>query len=171
MSLCKVFFTFTLYLETFFMETGYLFQHKYKKVGWFLFFIGVLAGLSYYIFELQELEFFEVNIFTLFNDSFLNKTNSFSISKDNILNEIIAIFLILGALLVAFSKTKSEDELVIKLRMESLVLATYLNYVILVLAILFTYGFVFFEVMVFNLFTILIFFVIIFHYKLYKLNK
>lgn len=153
------------------MKTRYLFQHRYKKIGWLLLITGIISGLSYYIFELEELDFFNTKVYAIFNDSIFGGEGNFSKSTNNILDELIAIVLIIGAIIVAFSKTKIEDELVVKIRMESLVLATYINYGILLLTIILVYGFPFLNIMVFNMFTLLVFFVIIFHVKLFKLNQ
>jgi hypothetical protein len=93
------------------------------------------------------------------------------ITKNNVLNEILGILIIIGALLVAFSKEKTEDEYIAKTRLESLVWATYFNYGILLIAILFVYDLAFFWVMVFNMFTLLLFFIVRFNYMIFKLNK
>lgn len=155
-----------------YMKTPYLFHHRYKKFGWILLSVGVLSGISYYIFELEELAFFQQNIFALLYDpSFFDRSRMFSIIDNNILDEIITLFIIIGGILVAFTKTKIEDEFISIKRMESLVLATYINYFILLLTILFIFDLPFFHVLVFNMFTLLIIFIIIFHYKLFKLNQ
>ncbi len=153
------------------MKTRYLFQHKYKKIGWLLLIIGIISGVSYYIFELEELDFFNITVYALFNDSIFGSEGNFSRTSNNVFGELIVVILIIGAIFVAFSKTKIEDELIAKIRMESLVLATYINYGILLLTIILIYGFSFLNVMVFNMFTLLVFFVAIFHYKLFKLNR
>ncbi|MBT8321463.1 MAG: hypothetical protein KJO90_07325, partial [Eudoraea sp.] len=89
---------------------------------------------------------------------------------NNILNEILAILVILSGLLVAFSREKDEDELITKIRLESLVWATYWNYGILILAFLFLYDLTFYWVMVFNMFTILYLFIIRFTLAIRKLK-
>ena len=55
--------------------------------------------------------------------------------------------------------------------MESLIWATYVNYLVLLVAILLLFDFTFFNVMVCNMFTVLIFFIVRFHYVLYKSKK
>jgi len=154
------------------MKTRYLFPHKYKKLGWIILFTGILSGLSFYIFELEDLTIFKKNTFAiLYDPSFFETNKMFSIIENNILDEIIAMTIIFGGILVAFTKTKIEDEFIAIQRMESLVLATYVNYFVLALTILFIYDFSFFHVLVFNMFTLLFIFIIIFHYKLFKLHQ
>jgi len=110
-------------------------------------------------------------MFAIYSDWFLGDKAIFGLVKDNISNEILGILCIIGAILVAFSKEKYEDEFIAKIRMESLVWATYINYAILILCILFFYGFGFMYVMIFNMFTILFLFIVRFYYLLYKSNK
>ena len=90
---------------------------------------------------------------------------------NNVLNEICGVLIILSGLLVAFSKEKEEDELISMIRLESLVWATYWNYAILLLGFVLVYDMAFLTVMVFNMFTILILFIIKFNWALHKLKK
>ena len=95
----------------------------------------------------------------------------FGMTENNILNEIMGALIIVSGLLVAFSKEKVEDEYIAKTRLESLVWATYLNYGILLIALLFVYDLSFFWVMIFNMFTLLLFFIVRFNYQVYKLKS
>jgi Ca2+-dependent lipid-binding protein len=95
----------------------------------------------------------------------------FGTTRNNVLNEIIGVVLILSFLMAAFSKEKQEDELIAKIRLESLVWATYVNYAVLLFSMIFIYGISFLWVMIFNMFTILLFFIIRFNWQVHKLNK
>ncbi len=152
------------------MKTNYLFSSNFKKIGWFLFVTGIILGLIYFIYQ-SEPTFLNVNVLTIAEQSLFSKTSFFSITKTNLFDEIIGLFLIIGSIFIAFSKEKSEDEFISKIRLESLVWATYINYAILTLTIIFVYDLVFFWVLVFNMFTILIFFIIRFNWVLYKSKK
>ncbi len=81
-----------------------------------------------------------------------------------LLDEIISIFIIIGGLIVGFSKEKIEDEFIYKLRNDSLVWAIIFNYIVLLFAIVFVYDFTFFDVLVFNMFTPLLFFIVRFNF-------
>jgi len=87
------------------------------------------------------------------------------------MDEMVELLLIIGGLLVAFSKNKEEDEFISKLRLESLLWATYINYGILIFSILFIYNISFFYVLVANMFTILLLFIIRFNWVLFKSAK
>ena len=84
--------------------------------------------------------------------------------QNNILNEILGISTIIGGLIVAFSREPDEDELILRIRLECLVWAIYWNYGILLIAFLFVYDFSFYWVMIFNMFTPLLLFVIRFNW-------
>ena len=60
--------------------------------------------------------------------------------------------------------------MVSKIRLESLVWATYVNYACLLFCILFIYGLPFFNIMVYNMFTLLLIFIIRFHWMLFQNN-
>ncbi|WP_341842066.1 hypothetical protein [Chitinophaga caseinilytica] len=83
-------------------------------------------------------------------------------------DEFISIGIFVGLLLVSFSREKDEDEYISKIRLESLQLAVLVNYVLLILATVFIYDMAYFNVMIYNMFTILLIFIIRFHFLLYR---
>jgi len=150
------------------MKTNYLFPYRFKRIGWFLFVPGIILGIIF-LMDQSNFKFLNVTVFSLAHHTlFGGSTEFFTFFKTNIFDEIIGLLLLIGALLIAFSKEKSEDEFISKIRLESLVWATYINYSILILTIIFIYDMAFFWVLVFNMFTILIFFIIRFNWVIYK---
>lgn len=149
------------------MKTNYLFPNRFKKIGWLLFIPGIILGIVYLVYQ-SDISLFNIKVFAIAEEAIFSDANFFSISENNVLDEISSILLIIGALLIAFSKEKSEDEFISKIRLESLVWATYINYAILILAIIFVYDMTFLWVLVFNMFTLLVFFLIRFNWALYK---
>jgi len=149
------------------MKTNYLFPHQFKRIGWFLFIPGVLLGILFLITK-SDISILNFKVLSIAEERIFGETVFFSITENNILDEITGLLLIIGALLIAFSKEKSEDEFISKIRLESLVWATYINYAILIFTIIFIYDMIFFWVLVFNLFTLLLFFMIRFNWALYK---
>lgn len=153
------------------MKTHFLFPNKYKKFGWILFIPSLLAGLSLFISGYDFDDYFKIRVFAMINDQLISKPNYFTFVENGILDELILISIIVGALLVGFSKTKNEDEYISKIRYESLVWATYFNFTLIILSTVFVYGFQYFNVLLANVFAMLLFFIIRFHYMIYKLNK
>ncbi len=151
------------------MKLNYLFPSKYKRIGWFIFIPTLIFGLFTIIFE-YEPEILDTKVFAIFIDEFFKEDRFLGMLDNNILNEILGIIMIISSVLVAFSKEVNEDEYISKIRLESLVWAVYLNYAILLLAFVFVYGMSFLWVMIFNMFTILIFFIIRFNWQIRKLK-
>lgn len=149
------------------MKTNYLFPNRYKKAGWVLFILGILLGVVFMIFE-TDLSVCVIKVFAIAVNRFAGDTSYFTVIRNEVFDEIVCLLIVVGALLVAFSKEKSEDEFISKIRLESLVWATYVNYVILIVSIIFVYEMIFFWVLIFNMFTLLIFFLIRFNWVLYK---
>ena len=149
------------------MKLNYLFPNKYKKIGWTLLIPSVILGLITLIFDFEPI-FLDFKVPAILVDEILGKKVLFGFIENNILNEIVGIFIIVSSILVAFSEEVNEDEYISKIRLESLVWAVYINYGILLVAFLFIYDFSFFWVMMLNMFTILLFFIIRFHWQISK---
>ena len=115
--------------------------------------------------------FFDWNVISLFNHSFMKEGPLVSIIENNVLGEILGILIIVGGLLVAFSNENNEDEFISAIRLDALVWALIINYAILILMIIFIYDLRFLDVMLFNMFTTLILFILKFNWDLRKLNS
>ena len=155
------------------MKTNYLLPHKYKTIGWALFILGFISGLLIYINSYQP-DLFKISVLSIFDYKFdLNEPSTvvFRIIKNNVIDEIALIAFIVGALLIGFSKEKVEDEFIYKLRTDSLVWAMLLNSAILILTIIFVYGASFIHILVFNMFTPLLFFVVRFNFLKFKSDR
>lgn len=153
------------------MKTQFLLPNKYKVVGWFLlipsFILGMILLFSNYDFDAN----FRIKVFAVLSDKILSPTKYFQFVENGILDEFLLILIIIGSLFVGFSKTKNEDEFISQIRYESLVWANYLNLGLLIIATLFVYDFPFFYVLLANVFAMMLFFILRFHYMIYKLNK
>ena len=117
-----------------------------------------------------ETDALTINVLSIYNgDSLFGGTKGFfNIIENSILDELIVIAIIVGGLTIGFTKEKIEDEFIYKLRKDSLVWALIFNYAVLIFATVFVYDFVFFDVLVFNMFTPLVFFVFRFNFLKYK---
>jgi hypothetical protein len=152
------------------MKLNFLFPHQYKKIGLTILIPSIIIGLIVVNYDLEP-ELFDMNVPAIFVDEIMGEEFIFGTTRNNVLNEIIGVVLILSFLMAAFSKEKQEDELIAKIRLESLVWATYVNYAVLLFSMIFIYGISFLWVMIFNMFTILLFFIIRFNWQVHKLNK
>ncbi len=146
------------------MQTHYLLPNKYKIFGWILFLLGILAGIFFYT-GLIDGEMLQTKVLSIYHDGLFSKNDGFfKIIKNGVLDEIVAAIIIIGGLIVGFTKEKIEDEFIYKLRTESLVWAIIFNYLVLLAAIAFVYDMTFFNVLIFNMFTPLIFFIVRFNF-------
>lgn len=145
------------------MKTTYLLSHKFKALGWVLLIVGSIFGIVLFIGD-YESNFLQTKVLALIHDPILGEKGFFKIIENSIADELVALIIILGGILVGFSQEKTEDEFIQKLRTDSLIWAIIVNYSILALAIIFVYEFDFFDVLVFNMFTPLLFFIFRFNF-------
>lgn len=87
--------------------------------------------------------------------------------------DITWVFYILPLVMLiwVFSKEKQEDEYINAIRLDAMQIAVYANYFILLVANFTFYSTDFLLIMVFNLATIPTIFLIVFHYRLYKIRQ
>ncbi|MEZ4854486.1 hypothetical protein [Flavobacterium sp.] len=155
------------------MKTHFLFPNQFKIIGWFLFVPSLVISVLATVLNWNIDNYFTCKVFAIYNDGFFQNNSSafFQIIENSLSDELLTFSLVIGGLLVGFSKLKKEDEMIGQIRYESLVWATYFNYVILLLCTAFMYGISFLNVLFYNTFSLLLFFIIRFHYSIYKLNK
>ena len=145
------------------MKTNYLLPHTYKIWGWILLILGIFSGIFLIIIE-YETNILTVPVIAIYSDPFIGEAGFFEIIENSILDELASIAIIVGGLIVGFSKEKIEDEFIYKLRKDSLVWAIIFNYFVLIFSIVFIYDLTFFHVLVYNMFTPLLFFIIRFNF-------
>jgi len=155
------------------MKTNYLFGYRCKRIGWILFIPGLIVGILILIvrIEVSQWEFLKIPVFAIVDQPIMDDIIIFGWTKNYILDELGALLFIVGGILIAFSRQKIEDELIAKIRLESLIWAVYINYGILVLCIIFFYELAFMNVMLYNMFSLLIIFLIRFNWALYRSKK
>lgn len=156
-----------------------LFPHFYKKWSSIIFYIALIFG-AYIWFAEVNFELFNIRVFSLLPEETIFKTENteniignpgFQWIENNVLDELLTIIIVISGLISSFSKEKIEDELISKLRMNSLASSLYINYTIVLLGTVLVYDLAYFHVMVFHLFSILVVFNLIFNYKLKKHYK
>lgn len=99
-------------------------------------------------------------------DTFLSQ-----IGMRDCFDELVVIGLAVSLLLASFSREKDEDECIAHLRMQAWTMAVVCNYLILIVGTLCIYGFPYLNFMCLNMFTVLILFLVIFHWKLWRFRK
>lgn len=147
------------------MKTNNLLPNKHKLTGWIIFIIGLISTLILSLFPEFE-GFIKVPVVSIYHDGFMSSENDgfFKLVENDITGELAALFLIIGGLIVGFTKEKVEDEFIAKLRSDSLVWSVILNYCILIIAIMFVFDFTFMNILFYNMFTPLLFYIFRFNY-------
>jgi len=149
------------------METNLLFPNRFKRIGWILLIpSSILSCLT--IFEIIQLKFLDLKVFAILSSDLFEPTIKFGLVENNISLTLFGILSILGTVFVAFSREHDENELIAKVRLESLIWASYINYSILIFCLLFFWGFAMIYIVIFSTVTPLFFFIIRFYYILYK---
>ncbi len=152
------------------MTNKLLLPNRFKMIGWCILVPTAAAGIILSITG-YEANWLSSTVFAILNEEAFGESKFFTMIDVNITNTLVGSIFIIGALLVSFSKEKKEDEFIANLRLSSLLWSVWVNYTLLLIAFLFVYGLAFFNVMVYNMFTILIIFIIRFNYILYKSSK
>jgi hypothetical protein len=147
------------------MNHSFLLPSKYKWIGACLFVPSLVVALA--------------NFYLEFKFSFLDYTSQhpaggsylWNIKSNNFTDEVFLVSTIIGLMLMAFSKTKDEDEMIGLVRLKALSWAVLINALIIVLSTILVFDFAFFSVMAYNMCTTLILFVLRFNYELFLLRK
>ena len=153
---------------------NYLFNNKFKRLSGWIFYLSIPIGMYLFFTDKFE-ELLRIKVFSLFSyNSIISTPNTENIIgsdgmrwiENGFLDEIFTFLIIVSGIINSFSKELIEDELISKIRMESLVLSLYVNYGLLIISNFLVFELSYFNVLVFHLFTILLFFNLIFKYRL-----
>ncbi len=133
------------------MKNSMLLPYRFKKIGWAIFIPTLLLGI--------------VVAFQGFDTAGLSQ------NLETWLNNLLIIGILCGSLFITCSREKIEDEMIARIRLEALLFALYANTAVIVVSALATYGLAFVDVMVYNLFTLPLLFLVILRYRLWRLKK
>jgi hypothetical protein len=110
--------------------------------------------------------FLDVHVFAMWSTYF--EARYFTVIENNLAEEITLAVLLIGLFLIAFSRVAHENEATLRLRFRALVTALYVNTGLLLLSIVFSYGLAFVSLVFVNMFSGLLFFIVIFYAGYYK---
>ena len=134
--------------------------HKFKKIGWFILPFTLALGIACTHFEVEFkfLKFDKPGKGIMGSDSYQNFTN-----------EIALTLFLINLLFISFSKEKQEDEFVNHLRLTSFQWAVLFNTGIILIASWLVYDFAYIHVMMYGMFSTLVFYIFrfnILHYRI-----
>ncbi len=157
-----------------FMKNSMLLPYRFKKIGWAVFIPTLLFGIFVALQEFDtanSAKMIEQLIKKGKVDPTVEEINSFINGVQPWLNNLLIIGILCGSLFITCSREKVEDEMIARIRLDALLLALYANTAIIAIAALATYGLAFVDIMIYNLFTLPLLFLVILRYRLWRLKK
>lgn len=136
----------------------FLLPYPWKFAGIFLSLCGIVLAIFYLWFDFR----FTLPVFAVYS-SFL-ETKMFTTFSTNFADDLILLLLLCGFGLIVFTKERIESEQMDLFRIKAVVIAFIANIIFLIFSVLFIFGSGFIGVLVLNLFSLPIFYLIIFNY-------
>ena len=150
---------------------NYLFNYKYKKISGGIFYLLIPVGLFLLLTERIQ-DIFVVNVFSIFSYEWIgSERTGFGWIENGLGDEIFTLLIIVSGLINSFSKEKIEDELISRIRLESLSLSVFISFGLIIISTFLVFDINYMYVLVFNLFLIILLFNLIFKFRLFKHYK
>lgn len=148
------------------MNTLQLFPHRFKIIGWFIFIPSLILGLI----SLSGVMNFEISLPVIYNSGFFadEKQDFLRTADIDLFPNLFGVLIIIGGILVGFSKEKIEDEYISSLRLKSVFWSLIATYSIVLILFISIFGTLFFTAMIFSIFLPLVLYVFRFNYLLLK---
>lgn len=136
-----------------------LLPYRLKIAGMVLAFAGAISAIIYIFFDYK----FKIPVFAVYS-SFLS-TKYFTSFKTNFFDELTLLLLISGLALIVFTKEKNETEGLDSIRFRAFFRALTANTIFLLLSVIFVYGSGFIAILVVNIFSLFIFYLLFFYLR------
>ena len=147
---------------------NYLFNYKYKKISGWIFYLLIPVGLFLLLTERIQ-DIFVVNVFSIFSYEWIgSERTGFGWIENGLGDEIFTLLIIVSGLINSSSKEKIEDELISRIRLESLSLSLFISFGLIIISTFLVFNINYMIVLVFNLFLIILLFNLIFKFRLFK---
>ena len=147
---------------------SYLFSNNFKKTSGVVFYLSILVGLFLLLTD-KIRDIFVVNVFSIFSyEWFGSEPKGFGWIENGLGDEIFTLLIIVSGLINSFSKEKIEDELISRIRLESLSLSVFISFGLIIISTFLVFNINYMYVLVFNLFLIILLFNLILKFRLFK---
>ena len=150
------------------MKTQFLLPFKFKKAGLYMLPLFVIMACIE-VFGYKSLAQYIDWVLPL--PGIYNDGSWFTTVTDSIYNEIWVIGILLSLSFIALAKEKEEDEMISKIRLESMAWALWGIVILFAFETLFIFGFSYMEFTFLTLFIYLLLFILKFNYEMYKVRK
>jgi len=152
------------------MKSTYLLSYRFKKLSFIIFITSLLTLIISMMIDWTP-NSFKVPVFAIFSQEILQDSIYFEWIESNVWYDLLCLLIIVFGIVFAFSEEKIEDEYISNLRLRSLIKAVYCNYAILILAIIFIYNLSLFTVLLLNMLSTLLLFILFFQKELILVRK
>jgi len=147
---------------------NYLFNYKYKKISGWIFYLLIPVGLFLLLTERVQ-DIFVVNVFSIFSYEWIgSERTGFGWIENGLGDEVFTLLIIVSGIVNSFSSEKIEDELISRIRLESLSLSLFISFGLIIISTFLVYNLNYMYVLISNLFLIILLFNLIFKFRLYK---
>jgi len=121
-------------------ELSYLLPRGFRFVGVIFTGLGTILGIMRFYFDFKP-DMFDQKVFAVY--SVYLKTRTMKVESNQLIEEIVGLLVILGLLMIAFSREKDENPQISSIRLKAFFISFYINTAFLIFSILFTYGLAF----------------------------
>lgn len=150
------------------MKSSLLLPHRFKLVGWCVLALGIICYLMNICRQLN----ISCWVFSIDRSGLLSSDKPGpGFEMQDIALSLAGVLAIIGSLMVGYSREKQEDEFIARIRLTSLQWAVLVNQVLLVVSIIVVWGMDFMIVMLYNIVTIPLIFIVRFNYLLFRSAK
>ena len=150
---------------------NYLFNNKFNKISGWIFYLSIPIGLFLMLTDRIQ-DILVIKVFSFFSYEWVGKEGlGFGWIENGFGDEIFTFLIILSGIINSFSKEKIEDELISRIRLESLSLSLFISFGLIIISTFLVFNINYMYVLVFNLFLIILLFNLIFKFRLFKHYK
>lgn len=154
------------------MDTKLLLPNRFKRLGWLIFAPALILTILGMLEVSSALSFFS-------GDHFLSAWTTIRVAEkgslsefldgptNDLAGEILMTLTAIGFFFVAFSRERTDDEWIMKVRLESLLWAFYVHLAAFFLSVWLSYGLAFYVVLSWNMLTAPLVFLARFHWIVY----
>ena len=112
---------------------NYLFNYKYKKISGWIFYLLIPVGLFLLLTERIQ-DIFVVNVFSIFSYEWIgSERTGFGWIENGLGDEVFTLLIIVSGIVNSFSSEKIEDELISRIRLESLSLSLFISFGLIII--------------------------------------
>jgi len=140
-----------------------LLPHKFKIIGLSFVVPGIALAVIRFYYGIK-LGFLDLKVFALYS-KFLD-TKLFKVIPNHFSEEIAGILILIGLLFIVFAKEQIENKSIESIRLQSLIISIYINSIVIILSLLLFFGIGFIYVLIINMYSLLIIYLIIFKIKI-----